>query len=315
MANLFISYSSRDRELAGKLASELRASGHRIAIDVDSLVPGVEWRRELMEKLFVSDGVVVLLTEHSVGSPFVFVEIGAARASRNQFLIPVIVGDLPVHPVVQDIYAVAIPSGDGRNLKRAVHKINDAVKAHRKRFLTMLGFDPPSGYEHLSSQVHRFCDESPFEHNVFVMMKFPDKGNMLVRHVRLLSDIWEIIDSEVRRHGLEARRADERSYHDQLWENVCVYLIGSKYGIAVLEDEVASEMNPNIALEYGFMRALNRPVALLRNRGFKHSRADLSGKLAKTFDIVGGELKEDTLRKAVGDWLKEQGLSRRRANR
>jgi hypothetical protein len=186
------------------------------------------------------------------------------------------------------------------------------VKIHLKRSAALLGVDVPPGYEHLSRQVYQFCADSPFERNVFVMMKFPDKASMSVRHTRLLADIWEVIKAQASRHGLEARRADERSYHDQLWENICVYIMGCKYGIAVLEDEVASELNPNVALEYGFMKALNHPVALLRSSAFKHSRADLSGKLAKTFDIVGGALRAASLRLAVGDWLSEQGLSVRR---
>ena len=311
MARLYITYSSRDRALALQLAAQLRAFGHQIAIDVDSLVPGIEWRRELMDKLLLCDGVVVLLTANAVGSPFVFSEIGSARASSRRFLIPVIVGDLPIHPVVQDIYAIRIPSSSTREVRKAVKKIDDAVKAHLRRSAALLGVTVPLGYEHLSTQVRRFCEDSPFERNVFVMMKFPDKTSMPARHIRLLNDVWEVISSQAARHGLEARRADLRAYHDQLWENICVYIIGSKYGIAVLEDEVASELNPNVALEYGFMKALDHPVALMRSSGFKHSRADLAGKLANTFDIVGGVLRSASLRQAVAAWFKEQGLTPR----
>ncbi len=316
MARLYLSYSSRDRQLALQVSSKLRAHGHHVAIDVDSLVPGIEWRRELMDKLLLSDGVVVLLTENSLGSPFVFSEIGSARASPRLFLIPVIVGDLPIHPTVQDIYAIRLGTASPNAIGKAVQQIDDAVKSHLRRSAALVGVSVTSGYEHLNTQVQRFCRDSPFERNVFVMMKFPDRASMATRHIRLLGEIWDVISAQAARHGLEARRADQRSYHDQLWENICVYIIGSKYGIAVLEDEVASELNPNVALEYGFMKALDHPVALLRSSTFKHSRADLSGKLAKTFDIVGGELRAPSLRAAVTDWFKEQGLTaRRRARR
>jgi hypothetical protein len=312
MARLYVSYSSRDRQLAQQLASQLRARGHQIAIDVDSLVPGVEWRRELMDKLLLCDGVVVLLTPNAVGSPFVFTEIGSARASSRRFLIPVILGDLPVHPVVQDIYAIRMPSPSAPAVRRAVAQIDDAVKTHLRRSAAMLGVSVPAGYEHLSAQIRRFCDDSPFERNVFVMMKFPDKTSMPARHVRLLDDVWDVISSQAARHGLETRRADQRSYHDQLWENICVYIIGSRYGIAVLEDEVASELNPNVALEYGFMKALDHPVAVVRSSRFNHSRGDRSGNHAKTLVINGGTLRGAPQRQAVGDWFKEQGLSVRR---
>ncbi len=40
-----------------------------------------------------------------------------------------------------------------------------------------------------------------------------------------------------------------------------------------------------MTLEYGFTKALDRPVALLRDLNFKHDRADHTDKLAKPFEI------------------------------
>jgi hypothetical protein len=312
MARLFVSYSSRDRDVAQKLAQGLRDSGHQISIDIDSLVPGVEWRRELLDKLLLSDGVVVVLTENALNSPFVLTEIGAARASSRHFLIPVTFGFPPLHPVIQDIWTIRRPSASPANVRAAVKQVDDAVKTHLRRSASLHGVTVPAGYEHLHPNIRRFCDDSPFERNVFVMMKFPDKKSMRATHLRLLDDIWETLRSEATRYGLVAQRANEWDYHDQLWENICVYIIGSKYGIAVLEDEVASELNPNVALEYGFMKALDHPVALLRSSAFQHGRADLASKLVKEFDIVSGVLRPKTLRAAAGGWFEEQGLRARK---
>jgi hypothetical protein len=315
MARLFVSYSSRDADVAHRLAQGLRDVGHQIAIDVDSLVPGVEWRRELLDKLLLSDGVVVVLTENALNSPFVLTEIGAARASARHFLVPVTFGPLPLHPVVQDIWTIRQPSASPANVRAAVAKVDAAVKTHLERSAALHGVVVPAGYEHLHPNIRRFCDHSPFDRNVFIMMKFPDRTSMRASHLRLLNDIWEAIRGEAARYGLAAHRADRRSYHDQLWENVCVYIIGSKYGIAILEDEVASELNPNVALEYGFMKALDHPVALLRSSTFQHGRADLSSKLVKEFDIVSGALRPRTLRAAASGWFDEQGLARARLRR
>lgn len=315
MARLFISYSSRDADIAHRLAAGLRDLGHQIAIDVDSLVPGVEWRRELLDKLLLSDGVVVVLTDNALTSPFVLTEIGAARALSRHFLIPVTFGPPPLHPVVQDIWMLKQASASPAAIRAAVTKIDAAVKMHVRRSAALHGVRVPAGYEHLNPHIRQFCDNSPFERNVFVMMKFPDKGSMKAAHLRLLNDIWETIREEAARFGLMAHRADQRDYHDQLWENICVHIIGSKYGIAILEDDVASELNPNVALEYGFMKALDHPVALLRSSDFEHGRADLSGKLAKEFDIVSGTLRSKTLRTAARSWFAEQGLTEVRRRR
>src|SRR5262245_9795063 len=222
MATLFFSYSSRDRRLAHQLVAQLSHLGHRVTIDTDSLVPGIEWRRELLDKLLLSDGVVVLLTSNALGSPFVLSEIGSARASSKLFLIPVVVGNLPMHPIVQDIWAVRMSSTTGAAVVEAAKEIDAAVKTHLQRSARLSGVAIPSGYEHLGPRVYEFCQESPFERNVFVMMKFPEKLKMSDRHVRLLEDIFEVVRSEAARHHLVARRADQKHYHDQLWENICV---------------------------------------------------------------------------------------------
>ncbi len=311
MARLFISYSSRDAAVAGQLAAGLRALKHQISIDVDSLIPGVEWRRELMDKLLTSDGVVVVLSPNALTSPFVLTEIGAARASSRLFLIPVTFGAVPSHPVIQDIYGIRRRSDSPREIDAAITQIDTAVRAHLQRSAAMHDVRVPAGYEHLHPNIRRFCDDSPFEQSAFVMMKFPDKLAMRAKQLQLLGKIREVIRNEAAAFGLVAHFADERTYHDQLWENICVHIIGSKYGLAVLEDEVASELNPNVALEYGFMKALDHPVTLLRSSTFKHDRADMSGKLVRNFDIVAGRLIAGTLRQAVGGWFGEQGLARR----
>ena len=58
-------------------------------------------------------------------------------------------------------------------------------------------------------------------------------------------------------HGLMGHRADDRCYPNDrnLWDNVCTYMFCCKYGVHILEDIMADEFNPNVALEYGFMRA------------------------------------------------------------
>jgi hypothetical protein len=315
MARLFVSYSSRDGGVARSLADALRDLGHHISIDVDSLVPGVEWRRELRDKLLLSDGLVVVVSQNALGSPFVMSEVGAARASSRHFVIPVSFGAQPSHPVLQDLWAIQRDSSSRADIRAAARQVDAAVKAHLRRSASLHGVVVPAGYEHLHPNIRRFCDDTPFERSVFVMMKFPDKTSMKVAHLRLLNDIWEAIRDEAARYGLTARRADLRTYHDQLWENICVYIIGSKYGIAVLEDEVAQELNPNVALEYGFMKALDHPVALLRSSGFEHGRADLSGKLSKDFDIVSGSLRTSTMRTAAAGFFRDVGLSRARPRR
>ncbi len=67
MARVFLSYSSRDRQLAQLVSEELEKLKHTIVVDVDELVVGAD-----------SDLVVPLISENATQSPLIISEIGAA---------------------------------------------------------------------------------------------------------------------------------------------------------------------------------------------------------------------------------------------
>src|SRR5262249_39552272 len=144
-------------------------------------------------------------------------------------------------------------------------------------------------------------DHPSYEANVFIMSRF-QPGN------RLLEELDKELRAVLRGHGVDPVRADDKMYmrDRNLWNNVCVYMICCKYGIAVLEDRVVNEFNPNVALEYGFMRALDKPTLLLADSGFRNLRADIIGTLREQFDITDIE---GTIRAPVETWLREIGLA------
>ena len=159
----------------------------------------------------------------------------------------------------------------------------------------------PPGYEELAGDCRKFLSDHPdIDRNVFIMTRFVP-GNALLT----------LLDQELRRtlcrHGLNALRADDRMYPTdrQLWKNVCVYMLCCRYGVAVLEDRVKDEFNPNVALEYGFMRALDKPTLLLKDAGFHNLRADILGTLHETFDLtdIAG-----SLARPIENWIRDLGL-------
>lgn len=178
-----------------------------------------------------------------------------------------------------------------------------------RHFYYMKGFDMksdfflPPGYQFLADDCKRFFDDHPdYNKNVFIMTRFVP-GNKLL----------EELDLEVRRvlrsNDLNPLRADDKMYlrDRNLWNNVCVYMTCCKYGIAILEDRIANEFNPNVAIEYGFMRALNKPVLLLADTGFRNLRADIIGTLREQFDITDINGSVD---KPIITWLTELNLKR-----
>lgn len=159
----------------------------------------------------------------------------------------------------------------------------------------------PPGYRELAADCRKFMAAHPdYDRNVFIMTRF-------VPGDKLLGQLDQELRQTLCRHGLTGLRADDRMFptDQQLWKNVCVYMLCCKYGVAVLEDRKKDEFNPNVALEYGFMRALNKPTLLLKDVGFHNLRADILGTLHKTFDLfdIAG-----TMNAPIESWIHDLGL-------
>ena len=86
MADVFISYAKADRPLALKLAAMLEAEGWKTWWDT-SLIPGDDFRNEIMTELGRARAVIVIWTDASIKSDWVRSEAGRAQADRK--LIPV----------------------------------------------------------------------------------------------------------------------------------------------------------------------------------------------------------------------------------
>ena len=121
---------------------------------------------------------------------------------------------------------------------------------------------------------------------------------------RLLKQLDTELRSVFKDNGYEALRADDKMYlrDRNLWNNVCVYMICCQQGVAILEDRIEDEFNPNVALEYGFMRGQNKPTLLLKDIGFRRLRADVMGTLWEEFDITDIAA---TVRQPLEKWIAE----------
>lgn len=154
-----------------------------------------------------------------------------------------------------------------------------------------------------------FKNEHDPKRTVFIMMKFsggdPQKDNMLI-------ELFNTIKLELNNYGLDAIKADEKNYSDTdyLWDNVQIYIRGCAYGIAILENLYSEEMNPNAALEYGYMLAIgNKKVLLLKEKLFRNVRADILGKIWKEFEFENSE----SIKKSIMSWMVDLGIQRIKA--
>jgi hypothetical protein len=129
------------------------------------------------------------------------------------------------------------------------------------------------------------------------MTKFPE-GDSDEDH--RLQAVIDIVVESVCACDYVPRMATDRTYQPILWDNVELYLLGSAKGIAIVEDRYRPEFNPNVAMEWGWMRAMGKPVLYLVEAEFSHERADASGFLGQRFHW---DSPETDIPAAVRGWL------------
>ena len=112
MANIFLSFSENDREVAVMLTELLKEAGQSVFMD-QSIVSVAEWSLVVEQAITTADAVVVLLSRNSNRSKFVADEVNTAL-QRGHPVIPVLLDDEAtqnfVWPLVSDRYAIRLDS-------------------------------------------------------------------------------------------------------------------------------------------------------------------------------------------------------------
>jgi len=147
------------------------------------------------------------------------------------------------------------------------------------------------------SLIKFFRDYPDINRNAFIMMQFGDTK----AHNSILQAIKDVLS----KYGINALRADEKEYHEDLFPNVLTYLHGSKFGIAIFERLEKEEFNPNVSFEVGYLRALRRPICLMKDKTLKTLQTDLVGKLYKSFDP---QEPEKTIPTELEKWLRDKEI-------
>jgi len=103
---VFISYSSKDDALAGRIASYLEHAGLDVWYDKREIMPGDNWADKIAQGLRESDAMVVLLSEGSLSSEVNRRNIDFALSQKpfRRRVVPVFVGDLRNHDDIPWIF-------------------------------------------------------------------------------------------------------------------------------------------------------------------------------------------------------------------
>ena len=180
-------------------------------------------------------------------------------------------------------------------LKKNLEVLREQMMATMKDLVEF----PPQHSKH-AQVLDQFKQVADFDTSVFVMTKFPNQGVAGALDAQLNAVITAVRDA-VQGKGKVARLASDRQYHPLLWDNVELYLLGCSRGIAIVEDKYLPELNPNVSMEWGWMRGMGRNVLYLVEKDFTNQRADWAGLIERTFDWANPAA---DIKTAVEDWLK-----------
>jgi hypothetical protein len=152
--------------------------------------------------------------------------------------------------------------------------------------------------QHFLASLHRFREDHPDPSRAaFIMMQF----GATTAH----RDVLDGVRAALGRHGIVGLRADDKEYNPSLFDNVQTYMHGCGLGVAIFERIEADAFNPNVALEVGYMMAMDKPVCLLKDRTLPALHTDLIGYLYRSFNPLDAK---SSILPQVTNWLSDHGL-------
>ena len=166
-------------------------------------------------------------------------------------------------------------------LAQTMRKHLAVAKQEVKAVVSELVRWPPHKMEHFEKLTQFFAQYS-YEKSVFIMTKYPAKPPTPVD--LQLQKVIDAVTSAVTNRGYIPHLASNKKYHPELFRNIEVYMLGCSRAIAIVESKHTAELNPNVAMEWGWLRSTEREVLFLVEKDFDRERADISGLIKDEFD-------------------------------
>ncbi len=127
---VFLSYSSSDREIAQRIVDELRQEGIRVWFDAYELQPGDSIAKAIENAISASDYLIVLLSPNSVNSKWMRQELGTALSNdlttRDITLLPVVIKDCEIPPSLARYQYLDLRTDFDQGVTRLVEQITIA---------------------------------------------------------------------------------------------------------------------------------------------------------------------------------------------
>jgi hypothetical protein len=167
-------------------------------------------------------------------------------------------------------------------LSKTVQKFIDQKKAEIRALVAELVRWPPHKSEHFAKLQDFFAHYS-YEKSVFIMTKYPENPPQTPQDTQL-QVLIDLVKDAVTARGYTPLLASDKRYHPEVFRNIEVYLLGCSKAIAIVESKHTDELNPNVTMEWGWLRSSDRHVCYLVEKDFNRDRADIKGLIEDKFD-------------------------------
>ena len=147
-ANVFISYSRRNKEFVQELYGALEATGREVWVDWENIPVAVDWWQEIQLGIELADTFVFILSPDSVASEVCRQEVNEA-VKHNKRLVPVVYEDVQpeqVHPELSRLNWIFLRPHDDfekgfKGLLEALDQDLDYVRTHTRLLVRALEWD------------------------------------------------------------------------------------------------------------------------------------------------------------------------------
>jgi hypothetical protein len=152
---VFISYSFRDFELAGRVAAYLRQAGMQVRMEDESSLLGSPLSSTLQSRIGSAEVFLQILTETSTQSAWVAQEFSWAATAHSKgvgshVVLPIVVGDAHAPKPIDDWSYLAVPaSPDDRSL--------DVIRRTAMGSVATLLVDPDRPYQFAEPDLVSYC--------------------------------------------------------------------------------------------------------------------------------------------------------------
>lgn len=130
--DLFISYSSKNAEFVARLAHDLRARGIQVWWDKWMMKVGDSLHRKIQEGIKNSAWLAVVLSPHSVNSPWVEKELNSALMKeleqKEVFVLPILYQDCDVPLLLRDKLYADFRSSYSEGLKALLERVTPKIR-------------------------------------------------------------------------------------------------------------------------------------------------------------------------------------------